>query len=75
MDVVSSLTSALPAGAVITDPDSMDAYRWDRANDPDAGVPAAVVRVRTTEEVQTVVRIAAEAKVPIVPRGAGSGLS
>ena len=34
MDVVSSLTSALPASAVITDPDSMDAYRWDRANDP-----------------------------------------
>ena len=49
MDVVSFLTDALPAEAVITDPDSMDAYRWDRANDPDAGVPAAVVRVRTTE--------------------------
>ena len=75
MDVVSSLTSALPADAVITDPDSMDAYRWDRANDPDAGVPVAVVRATSTEEVQTVVRIAAEAKIPIVPRGAGSGLS
>lgn len=75
MDVVSALTSALPATAVITDPDSMDAYRWDRANDPDAGVPVAVVRATSTEEVQTVVRIAAEAKVPIVPRGAGSGLS
>ena len=75
MDVVSSLTDALPAEAVITDPDSMDAYRWDRANDPDAGVPLAVVRATSTAEVQAVVRIAAEAKVPIVPRGAGSGLS
>ena len=59
MDVVSSLTDALPAEAVITDPDSMDAYRWDRANDPDAGVPAAVVRATSTAEVQAVVRIAA----------------
>lgn len=75
MDVVSSLTSALPASAVITDPDSMDAYRWDRANDPDAGVPLAVVRATSTADVQAVVKIAAEAKVPIVPRGAGSGLS
>ncbi|MGO2860806.1 MAG: FAD-binding oxidoreductase [Brevibacterium sp.] len=75
MDVVSALTDALPPSAVITDPDSMDAYRWDRANDPDAGVPLAVVRATSTADVQAVVRIAAEAKVPIVPRGAGSGLS
>lgn len=75
MDVVSSLIEAFPAPSVITDPDSMDAYRWDRANDPDAGVPLAVVRATSTEDVQTLVRIAAEAKVPVVPRGAGSGLS
>ena len=75
MDVVSSLIEALGSSAVITDPDSMDAYRWDRANDPDAGVPLAVVRATSTADVQAAVRIAAAAKVPIVPRGAGSGLS
>ncbi|WP_413332558.1 FAD-binding oxidoreductase [Brevibacterium sp. GP-SGM9] len=75
MDVVSSLIEALASSAVITDPDSMDAYRWDRANDPDAGVPLAVVRATSTADVQAAVRIAAAAKVPIVPRGAGSGLS
>lgn len=75
MDVVSSLNEALGSSAVITDPDSMDAYRWDRANDPDAGVPLAVVRATSTADVQAAVRIAAAAKVPIVPRGAGSGLS
>ena len=74
-EVLSALSDALPAEAIVTDPDSMDAYRWDRANDPDAGMPLAIVRATSTEDVQTVVRIAAAAKIPDVPRGAGSGLS
>ena len=69
------LVSALPEGAVITDPDSMDGYRWDRALDPDAGIPLAVVRAQSTEDVQTAVRFAAEHGIPVIPRGAGSGLS
>lgn len=69
------LIDALPAGAVITDPASMDAYRWDRANDPDAGVPLAVVRATSTADVQAVVRLAAETGTAVIPRGAGSGLS
>jgi len=39
------------------------------------GKPLAVVRPRTTEDVQAVVRVCAELGVPIVPRGAGTGLS
>src|SRR5690242_5940159 len=39
------------------------------------GTPLAVVFPADTSEVQTVVRLCAEAGVPIVPRGAGSGLS
>ncbi|MGM7698024.1 FAD-binding oxidoreductase [Microbacterium sp. A84] len=69
------LIAALPAGTVITDTASMDAYRWDRANDPAAGTPLAVVRATTTEDVQTVVRLAAETGTAVIPRGAGSGLS
>ena len=69
------LIAALPDGSVITDPASMDAYRWDRANDPGAGVPLAVVRATSTEDVQAVVRLAAETGTAVIPRGAGSGLS
>lgn len=69
------LIDALPDEAVITDPASMDAYRWDRANDPAAGVPLAVVRATSTEDVQAVVRLAAETGTAVIPRGAGSGLS
>ncbi|GAA5147141.1 FAD-linked oxidase C-terminal domain-containing protein [Microbacterium pseudoresistens] len=73
--VIEAIGAALPADAVVTDPASMDAYRWDRALDPDAGVPLVVVRPLTTGQVQDVVRIAAQHGVAIVPRGAGSGLS
>ncbi|MEJ1922152.1 FAD-binding oxidoreductase [Microbacterium sp. KHB019] len=75
LPVTDRLINALPDGAVITDPASMDAYRWDRANDPSAGVPLAVVRATSTEDVQAVVRLAAEAGTAVIPRGAGSGLS
>ena len=73
--VISALIAAVPDGAVITNPDSLQAYRRDRAEDPDAGTPLAVVRATTTEDVQAVVRIAAQEGVGVIPRGAGSGLS
>ncbi len=69
------LLDALPAGSVITDPAGMDAYRWDRANDPGAGTPLAVVRAGCTADVQAAVRFAAAHQLAVVPRGAGSGLS
>lgn len=73
--VISSLLEALPDGAVITNVESLQAYRRDRAEDPDAGTPLAVVRATSTEDVQAAVRIAAHERIGIVPRGAGSGLS
>jgi len=73
--VVSALTAELGAELVLTNPDSLQAYRRDRAEDPGAGTPLAVVRATSTADVQTAVRIAAREGVGIVPRGAGSGLS
>ncbi|NLG47917.1 FAD-binding oxidoreductase, partial [Gordonia sp. (in: high G+C Gram-positive bacteria)] len=69
------LIDALPAGMVIVDPDILAAYRFDRANDPDAGTALALVRPMTTEHVQTTVRWCADAGVPITTRGAGTSLS
>lgn len=72
---LSALIAELPQGTVVTDPDILGSYRQDRAADPDAGTPLAVVRPRRTEEVQTVMRWATAHHVPVVPRGAGTGLS
>ncbi|HET7741283.1 MAG TPA: FAD-linked oxidase C-terminal domain-containing protein [Mycobacterium sp.] len=70
-----ALITQLPDGTVITDPDILESYRQDRAADPSAGMPLAVVRPVRTEEVQTVMRWATRHRVPVVPRGAGTGLS
>src|SRR4026207_384481 len=61
--------------AVRTDPVTCENYRFDWSRDPTAGVPIAVVRPRDAAEVQTTVQWAAEYRVPVVARGAGSGLS
>ena len=73
--MLDELISALPDGTVVTDPDILESYRQDRAADPNAGTPLAVVRPRRTEEVQTVLRWATAHRIAVVPRGMGTGLS
>lgn len=75
LDTIEELRAALPDRAVTTDPDITASYRQDWAEDPAAAHPAAVVRPRSTEDVQIVMRWACEHLVPVVPRGAGTGLS
>ena len=72
---MAGLSAELPEGAVVTDPDILASYRQDRAFDPSAGTPLAVVRPRRTEDVQTVLRWATAHKIAVVPRGMGTGLS
>lgn len=72
---LTALAAALPDGALVSDEARMDKYRWDRANDPAAGVPLAVVRATCTADVQAAVRWAAQHAVAVVARGAGTGLS
>jgi glycolate oxidase len=73
--VLAELIDAVGADAVLTDPDLIQGYRWDWARDPDAGMPIAVARPRTTGEVQSILRWAHRHGIAVVPRGAGSGLS
>ena len=73
--MLAALIAELPDGMVVTDPAVTEGYRQDRALDPAAGKPLAVVRPRRTEDVQTVLRWASVHRVPVVTRGAGSGLS
>ena len=69
------LIEAVGQDNVVTNPATIDNYRRDRANDPDAGTPIAVVRATTAEDVQATIRFAASQGIPVVARGAGSGLS
>jgi glycolate oxidase len=72
---VSELRDALGAGSVLLDPDVTAAYARDQAMLAPAGTPAAVVLPRCTDDVVAVMRTASRHGVPVVPRGAGSGLA
>ena len=73
--VLAALIDELGDSVVVTDPEILASYRYDWARDPGAGMPMAVVRPTSTEQVQAVLRWASAHLVPVVPRGAGTGLS
>ncbi|MGY1830546.1 FAD-binding oxidoreductase [Geodermatophilus sp. SYSU D01180] len=72
---VDELAAALGRDGVLTDPDVTAAYARDQAMLAEAGTPAAVVLPRCTGDVAAVMRVASRHGVPVVPRGAGSGLA
>jgi glycolate oxidase len=72
---VAELRDALGSDGVLTDPDVTASYARDQAMLAPAGTPAAVVLPRSTAEVVAVMQVASRHGVPVVPRGAGSGLA
>ena len=73
--LVEALGRGLPAERLVVDPDVLAAISHDDAEWAPTGQAAVGVRARSEAEVQHVVRTCAELGVPIVPRGAGPGLS
>lgn len=69
------LRQVIPAERIVTDPAVTASYRHDEAEWAPFGQPLAVVRPRGTEEVRALVRFCRDHRVPLVPRGAGTGLS
>ena len=72
--IVDALQAALP-GRVDTDPALLDAFTTDRSGHRSPGAPLAVVNACTIEDVQAACRLASEFRVPVVSRGAGTGLA
>jgi len=66
------LEALLGPRAVITDRDAMSPYARDWSG-ADPRFPDLVVRPRTTAEVQGILRISRHHRVPVTPRGLGSG--
>ena len=72
---LADLAAVVGTEDLLTDPAAMDAYRRDWAKDPDVGMPCAVLRARSPDQVVEAMRWATRTHTPVVPRGAGSGLS
>jgi glycolate oxidase len=75
LPALAGLADALSPGALLTEPDSMAAYRFDYTADAGAGMPLGVVRATSAADVQATLLWAGAHGAPVVPRGAGSGLS
>ncbi|SFL56209.1 FAD-binding oxidoreductase [Geodermatophilus ruber] len=73
--VLDELTARLPADRLVTDPDVLASYAHDEAEWAPWTLPVAVVRPHSAEEVQAAVRACLATGTPVVPRGAGTGLS
>jgi glycolate oxidase len=70
-----ALSRGLPAGRLVADPDVLAAMSHDDAEWAPVGRAAVGVRARSEAEVAHVVRVCAQLGVPVVPRGAGTGLA
>lgn len=75
VDLLRELAAVLPPEGLVTDPDVLESHRRDQAGWAPAGAPRVLVRPASTAEVRAVLRVASAHRVPVVPRGAGSGLS
>jgi len=75
MSIIDELTSALGPAKVALDAPTLSAYAVDQAPVLDYQLPQAVVRAESIDDVQATVRACAAGGVPLVARGAGTGVS
>ncbi len=72
---VNRLRDAIGQDHVVADPDLMNSYRTDRTTTVEGDMPRVVTTPTTATQVATVVKLANEFKVPVIPQGALSGLA
>jgi glycolate oxidase len=71
--VLKELRKIVGPAHLFTDPEELTVYSYDATRI--AALPWAVARPASTAEVSAIVRLANRERVPLVPRGAGSGMS
>ncbi len=72
---ITAVRTRIPQVRLLTDPVDRASYQRDETTYLASGLPGAVALPSDTAQVAALVRICAEHDIPIVPRGAGSGLS
>lgn len=69
------LRRRLPALRLLTDEIDRESYRRDETAHFEPGLPLAIALPSTVDEVAGIMRLATKHRVPVVPRGSGTGLS
>ena len=71
--VLKDLEKIVGRANLFTDAEELVVYSYDATRT--SALPAAVVRPSSAQEVSAIVRLANREKIPVVPRGAGTGMS
>lgn len=74
-EVVDRLRAIVGEAYVLTSPEDLERYSLDEIEARYRRLPEVVVKPRTAAEVAAVLRLANEQRIPVTPRGAGTGLS
>ncbi len=75
-DIIHELINILGEKGVVTDPSIIEPYSHDEVPDSHySHMPDAVVLPESSEQVAAIVKLANQYLIPIVPRGAGTGLA
>lgn len=75
VSLVRALGDLVPPDRLTTNPATLEGLSRDQTSILQPGVPLAAAYPTTTDEVAAIVALCADLRVPIVPRGAGSGLA
>ena len=73
--LVRALADLVPSDRLTANPSTLEGLSRDQTSILQPGIPLAAAYPITTDEVAAIVALCAELRVPIVPRGAGSGLA
>ena len=75
-EILAKIEEIVGGNNLTTDPDKMHPYSHDEEGDPHyQKLPEAVVWVENTDQVSQIIKLANEARFPVTPRGAGTGLA
>ena len=76
-ELLQALAAVVGEAWVVSDPAGLSVYQYDASDEAIAGIhqPVAALLPATAEEVRDVVRVALAHGLPVVPRGAGTGLA
>jgi glycolate oxidase len=75
-EIIAALRTIAGSGNVFTDAEKLEAYSHDETDAREYGhVPEAVVLPANAGQVAEIVKLSNKERIPITPRGAGSGLS
>ncbi len=74
-EIIEKLRSIVGQENVKTERDEIEKYSKDETSSVEPSLPVAVVFATDAEQVSKILKIANEYKIPVTPRGAGTGLS